>query len=166
MPLCEVRAGLSRADIETVLADPWIAANLIHDGSAPEFIEHPLLTYHGAYVDGELAGLFVAIHTTIWEVDVHAAVMRPFLRYGRELGALFLDNVFADPAVLRATAYIISDLLKAANYARKLGFRDEGYRRRAVIRHGEILDIICLGLTRDDKGDGHLLHYGYHRFTV
>lgn len=101
-------------------------------------------------MNGEIVGLFMRVRFTKWESEVHAAIKRPALRYARGLGELFLDRVFADPDVMRVTANVISDLRTAANYCRRLGFRDEGCRRNAVVKNGTALDCIVLGMTRID----------------
>ncbi|WP_398457425.1 hypothetical protein [Sphingomonas albertensis] len=137
-----------RAVIDAVLSDPWVRAKIAQDDREPGYIDHPLVSYHGAYVDGALAGVFIAVQFTRWEVEVHAALLRPAIRHGRDLGRMFLASVFADPEVLRATAYVLGTLPSAANYCRRLGFVDEGVRRSACMVGGVPTDIVVLGLLR------------------
>lgn len=136
--------------VDALLRDAWIAPKLRRDDCAAAYIDHPLLTYHGAYVDDHLVGLFMAVRFTAYETEVHVAIKREAVAHGRALSHLFLAQVFADPIVLRATAYVIGTLGSAANMVRKLGFTDEGRRRHACMVRGEPTDIIILGLTRKD----------------
>ncbi len=138
-----------RAAINAVLSYPWIRAKIAQDGREPGYIDHPLVSYHGAYIDGALVGVFIAVQFTRWEVEVHAALLRPAIRHGRDLGRMFLTFVFADPEVLRATAYVLGTLPSAANYCRRLGFVDEGARRSACMVGGVPTDIVVLGLLRN-----------------
>jgi hypothetical protein len=137
-----------RDAIDAVLSDPWVRTKIAQDGREPAYIDHPLVSYNGAYVDGDLVGVFIAVQFTRWEVEVHAALLRPATCYGRDLGRLFLASVFANPDVMRATAYVLGTLPSAANYCRRLGFVDEGARRSACMVGGEPTDIIALGLVR------------------
>ena len=136
------------AAIHAVLIDPWVAARIRHDGRDPGYIDHPALVYHGAYTEGTLEGVFMAIHHSPWEVEVHAALLRSATRYGREFGRMFLDNLWRDPELMRVTAPVISTLPSAANYCRRLGFQDEGVRRSAVRVGGVPADVVYLGLLR------------------
>lgn len=136
--------------INAILSDPWIAAKLVRDDGAAAFVAHPLLSYHGAYVDGRLVGLFIAVRFTRWEVEVHGALLRPAVPHSRALGRLFLHQVFADPDVQRATAYVVATLPSAANWCRRMGFVDEGRRRDACRVNGAPVDVLILGLTRGE----------------
>jgi hypothetical protein len=136
------------AAIDQLLADPWVAARIRHDAREPGFIDHPALTYYGAYVDADLVGVFMAITHSPWEVEVHAALLRSATGHGRTLGQLFLDRLWRDPELMRITAPVLSTLPSAANYCRRLGFKDEGVKRRACKVDGQPADVIYLGLLR------------------
>jgi hypothetical protein len=140
----------NRAAIERILRDPWIKPKITRDGREPGFIDHPLVSYFGAYVDGRLLGVFVHIQFTEIEVEVHVALLREALPHSRKLAALFMDEVFADPKVTRATAHAIGSLKSAVNFGKKLGFQYEGERRDACIQNNRLLPVITLGLLRSD----------------
>lgn len=136
--------------VNRILSDPWIAPKLAQDGREPGYVNHPLVSYHGAYIDGTLVGLFIAVQFTRWEVEVHAALLRPALPHARDLGRLFLAQVFRDSGVMRVTAYVLGTLPSAANYCRKLGLVDEGVRRSATMVGGKATDVLVLGLVRSE----------------
>jgi hypothetical protein len=141
---------INRAAIEWVLHDPWIKPKITRDGREPGFIDHPLLSYFGAYVDGKLLGLFIHIQFTEIEVEVHVALLKEALPHSRKLAALFIDLVFADPKVERATAHAIGSLKSAVNFGKKLGFTFEGERRNACYQNNRLLPVISLGLLRNE----------------
>jgi hypothetical protein len=139
-----------RAAIERILADPWIRPKITRDGRDPGFIDHPLVSYFGAFVGGELIGLFIHIRFTEIETEVHVALKRKALPHCRKLAALFIDHVFADPKVTRATAHAIGSLKSAVNFGKRLGFQVEGERRDACIQNNRLLPVITLGLLRSE----------------
>jgi hypothetical protein len=136
--------------VNSILHHPAIVAKLRHDGRDPGYINHPLVSYHGAYVGDAPVGVFTAVRFSPWEVEVHVAILSSAIRHARRLCWLFLAQVFADSDVMRVTAYVLGTLPSAANLCRKLGFADEGRRRDACRVHGEPVDVLILGLTRAD----------------
>lgn len=148
--MIDVRPLRSRAFVDRILTDPAIGPKIAHDDRSPGFIDHPSVSYCGGYVDGRLAAVFTAVQFSRWEVEVHGAVLPVALRHGRALGRLFLDRVFADPDVMRCTAYVLGSLPSAANWVRKLGFTDEGRRREACRVDGVACDVLVLGVTRGE----------------
>jgi len=146
-----VRPITDRAKIDAILRDPWIAAKIAVDGQNAGYIDHPNLSYFGAYVDGDLVGVFMRVRFTATETEVHAALLKRALPHSRELGRLFIDEIFNDPRILRITAHIIGSLGSAINYCRKLGFSIEGERRSACVKNGEVLSVVTLGLLRSES---------------
>lgn len=138
------------AAIDAILIDPWVASRIRHDSREPGYVDHPALTYYGAYVDEALVGVFMAIRHTPEDVEVHAALLREATRHGRALGRLFLSVLWQDEALLRVTAPVLSTLPSAANYCRRLGFEVEGVKRRACRVRGEPVDVVMLGLLRTE----------------
>lgn len=139
-----------QAVINAVLRDPWIADRIRHDGREPGFIASPAVTYYAARVDNRIAGVFVAIQISAWEIEVHAALARWVTPHGRCLGHEFLAELWDQPELMRVTAPVLATLPSAANYCRRLAFKDEGVKRTACKIDGNPVDVIYLGLTRDD----------------
>jgi hypothetical protein len=145
-----VRPLSDREAIERILSDPWIKPKITRDGREPSFIDHPLVRYFGAYVGEQLVGVFVHIQFTAIEVEVHVALLKEALPHSRKLAALFIDQVFTDPNVTRATAHAIGSLTSAVNFGKKLGFRLEGVRRDACVQNNRLLPVITLGMLRSE----------------
>lgn len=147
--LLELAPLTDAAALAQLYADPYIA-RVGHDHRAASPIEHPAASYLGAYVDKRLVGAFLVIDSGYIERDVHALLTRAALLHSRALGRLCLAHVFADPAIARATAYIIEGLEMAKNYCLMLGFEYEGFRRDACMKGGKLVGVHTLGITRND----------------
>jgi RimJ/RimL family protein N-acetyltransferase len=137
--------------INAVLRDPWIAARVRHDGREPGYIDDPNLAYYAARVDGRIAGVFMAIAHSRWEVEVHAALARWATPYGRKLGLMFLDELWSAPDLMRITAPVLATLPSAVNYCHRLGFEREGVKRSACRIDGAAVDVVYLGLLRSEE---------------
>jgi len=139
-----------RAAIQSIVTDPWVASRLRHDAREPGYIEHDALTYHGAYWEGGLYGLFMEIRLSPWETEVHAALLKDAIGLSHAFGYEFLTQLWQTPALRRITAPVVDTLPSARNYCLNLGFEMEGYRRDAVMIDGKPHGIYQLGLTRED----------------
>lgn len=139
------------AAVNAILRDPWVSARLAHDDRPPGHIDHPAVSYLAARVRGVLVGVFTCIRVSRIEVDLHVAVLRKALAHARDLGAACLAHIFTrNPAVLRATAYVVEGLETVCNYCRRLGFSHEGFRRDACVKGGRLLGVHIMGITRTD----------------
>lgn len=150
LPLLEVRPLDDAEAINGILNHPSVASKIRHDAREPGYIDHPAVSYEGAWADERLVGVFVAVRFSPWEVEVHAAILPERVRHSRTLAMLFIERAFVDPEVLRLTAYVLGTLPSAANWCRKVGFKDEGVRRDACRVDGQATDIVVLGLTRGE----------------
>lgn len=145
-----IAAMFGQEAIDGILLDPSLVDQIGYDGSPAGFINHPLHHYFGAYVECELVGIFHVVIVTDWEIDAHIAILPGAMRHGRALAREFTALMFESTTIMRITAQVLSPLLTAANFCRKLGFVDEGHRRHVCKRGDEVLDVIILGLTRED----------------
>lgn len=135
--------------LRDLYSDPYIA-RIGHDHRPASPIEHPSVRYLGAYVDGRLLGAFMVVKSGFIELDLHALLTRKALPYCRQLGKLCLDAAFSNPIIQRVTAYVTEGMTAAKNYCLKLGFMEEGFRRDACMKNGELLGVHVLGMTRRD----------------
>lgn len=135
--------------IAALYADPYIA-RVGHDHRAAAPVVHPSASYLGAYVDDVLVGAFLVIESGYIELDIHALLTKQALPHSRRLGRLCLALSFARSDIQRVTAYVMDELKAAANYCRRLGFKDEGMRRNAYMRDGVLHGVHTLGMTRND----------------
>lgn len=134
-------------EIVGLYRDPYVAR--VADDDAPA---EPLTSgaYLGAWVDRAFVGAYLLIESAARCVDVHSLLTRAALPYCRLLGRICLDCVFSQSAAYRVTAYVREDLVSALNYCRRLGFVAEGVMRDACRKHGRLMGVHVLGMTRAD----------------
>lgn len=149
MAAIALKEGITTEHLGQIYADPYIT-KVGHDHRPAAPIQHPLVTYLSAFVNGKFAGAFIAIQQTAIEIDLHALLKKEFVRYSRMLGAELLRWSFDKKQTMRVTAYIIEGLESAKNYCIKLGFKMEGFRRDACMQDGNLKGVHILGMTRRD----------------
>ena len=137
------------SSLNDLFSDPYIA-RIGHDHRALVPIAHPHVKYLSARLNDAQVGAFMVIESGFVELDLHAMLSRAALPYSRELGRLCLMWAFAHKHIHRVTAYVIDGLTSAKNYCVKLGFKNEGTRRDACMKNGELVGVHILGMTRQD----------------
>lgn len=135
--------------LNTLYSNRYIS-RIAHDDRCLGIIDHPAARYYGCYIDGIFVGAFLIIKQSSVEVDMHALLYRSAIYQSRVLGKMMLAKLFDNPNLNRVTAYIIQGLESAANYARKIGFKDEGVRHQACLVNQQLRDIYMLGIIRED----------------
>lgn len=138
------------AAVDRIMRAASIAPKLRRDDREPGYVDHPLVSYWGAWAGGDLVGVFMAVRFTRWEVEAHVAILPQALAHGRSLARLFIDRMFDDRDVERITAYVLGTLRSAGNFCRRIGFQPEGRRRRACMIDGLPTDVLIYGMTRED----------------
>jgi RimJ/RimL family protein N-acetyltransferase len=105
--------------------------------------------------DGRLLG-FVRIEWIEWTHgtgNLKLAIGDPAERgkgYGSEAMRLILRYAFSELNLYRLTAILGADNIKALDFLQKFGFVEEVRRRKALLRDGQIWDVIHMGLLRDE----------------
>jgi len=147
--MLSVTSGISEENLQKVYTDPFIL-RIGQDGRPVAPVRHPLAEYVSAWADGVFVGAFLAIHTTRFEIEVHALLLRNAVRYSRELGLRFIAFCFDNYPILRVTAHITDNLRSVQNYCRNIGFKRDGFRRDACEIRGEKYGICTMGITRTE----------------
>lgn len=135
--------------LNNLFSDPYIA-RIGHDHRPLKPIDHPHVKYLSARLNGEQVGAFMVIESGFVELDLHAMLSKRALPHSREFGRLCLMWAFSHKHIHRVTAYVIDGLASAKNYCIKLGFKNEGMRRDACMKNGELVSVHVLGMTRQD----------------
>ena len=149
MPSLELHPLIDQRALAALYDDPYIA-RVGHDHRPAKPLQHDAVRYIGAYIDGELVGAFLIIESGFIELDAHVLLNRQALPYSRQLARLCMNQLFSDEKLQRISTYVIDGLTEARNFARKLGFKDEGFRRDACQKGGQLLGLHMLGMTRTD----------------
>ena len=147
---CTVTEGISRYNLAAVYGDDYITERVGDDFFPPKPVKHPMVKYLSAWVDGVFSGAFMFVFQTPIDVEAHALLKRGAVKYSRELGKAAQEWVFGDERVQRLSAAVPEGLETARNYALRMGFVEEGRKRMAHQRNGEVRDIYMLGMTRED----------------
>lgn len=121
-----------------------------HDFRAAAPVESSAALYLSAFVRDEFAGAALLVKTCAHEIEVHSCLFPEFVRWAREIWCQVIRFAFVDPGIQRLTAQIPEDLPTVRNLARKCGFRDEGFKRRAVCRGGIWMGLYLLGVTTEE----------------
>jgi hypothetical protein len=137
------------ATLNNLFRDPYIS-RIGHDHRPLAPINHPHVKYLSAKLNGEQVGAFMVIESGFIELDLHAMLSKRALPHSREFGQLCLVWAFAHKHIHRVTAYIIDGMQSAKNYCMKLGFKNEGTRRDACMKNGQLVGVHILGMTRQD----------------
>lgn len=121
-------------------------------------MDSPLVGYLGAYVNESFCGFFMIREESSVDLQIHACLLPEAVAYSRVLGVEVLQMLFHASPIRRVSAPIISNLVSAQNYVRKLGFRQEGVLREACLKNGRVLDVVLFGMTRTDFVARHPCH--------
>lgn len=102
--------------------------------------------------DGAVIGIIYLIVETSCAVGIHPYLFKPERWHGREMMRAFycwfLDNVNQECVKINAT--IPTCYQSAINFARKVGFVDEGVSRLSYRKGGKLFDRVILGITRGE----------------
>lgn len=141
--------GITPENLATLYSDPLIART--GDDHCPAYpVFHPLATYLSAWVDGVFAGAYLIIKFSATEFESHSFLMRSATRSSRAFGSMLLAWVFGNDGVMRLTGYVREGLESARNHCLRMGFKQEGFRRDALLVNGEPKGIYVMGITRKD----------------
>lgn len=146
----EITIGASWEHTVEMFSDDKVVRAMGYDGYVPSPILHPLVTTLSAWVNGEFAGLFLAIRYSKYEIELHSLLKYQFIKHSRDLGKMVVEWSFSLPDMMRVTAHIMEGQETARNYALKVGFKLEGVRRNACIKNGSPRSVYMLGITKED----------------
>jgi hypothetical protein len=147
--MVSLEEGITPENLADLYADPLIA-RIGSDGYPAAPVNHPLVSYLSARVNGEFVGAYIVVRFSRTEYEAHSLLQMKSVRYARAIGSLLIEWVFSHPEVLRLTGYIREGLTSAVNHCLKMGFAYEGFRRDALKVDGLPAGIHILGLTRKE----------------
>lgn len=145
---CELTEGITDEHLSLIYADPFIR-RVARDGQEFAPIHHPLVTYLSAWRDGQFMGAYLAIRFSVFEIEVHAFLMKKAIESSRVFAWLFLDWAFSK-GIMRVTANIIEGLDSVVNHCLKIGFQKEGFKRNALTTSGVVRGVHILGMTKEE----------------
>lgn len=141
--------GITTDHLAQVYAHPQIQRTG-HDFRPCSPVASSSALYLSTFVHDEFAGATLLIKTCAHEIEVHSLIFPEFVRWAREIWRRAIRFAFVDPGIQRLTAQIPEDLPTVRNLAKKCGFRDEGFKRRAICRGGMWMGLYILGITAEE----------------
>ena len=122
----------------------------------PEQPDHNLVEFHLRTREDERLIGFIALHTIEWNnrtSELSIGIGEPEYRgkgYGTDALQLVLRYAFHELNLYRVGLDVISNNTPAIRAYRRVGFRQEGIVRGAVLRDGRRHDRILMGILRDE----------------
>lgn len=92
----------------------------------------------------------LCIIKNMWDIEVHLCIPGKQRRRGFEFAVAVIDWLFANAPINRISTTVVSLFPQVANFARRLGFADEGTQRGACRRDGQFLDLWSFSLLRGE----------------
>lgn len=147
--MVSVFPGITPENMAQVYAHPQMHRTG-HDFRPCSPVASSAALYLSAFVREEFAGTALLVKTCAHEIEVHSLLFPEFVRWSREIWRQVIRFAFVNPEIQRITAQIPEDLPTVRNLARKCGFHDEGFKRRAVCRGGLWMGLYLLGMTAEE----------------
>lgn len=144
-----ISRGIDSANLAIVYAHPAMARTG-HDFRPPAPVFSPNATYFSIFDGGSFAGAALTIKSSSHEVEVHSLIFPEFARISRDVWRFISRTILGDGQTQRLTANIPEDLPTIRNLAKRVGFRDEGFKRNAIRRNGRWIGVYILGMTAEE----------------
>lgn len=142
--------GITEDNLSVLYQDGRIQDRISTDLRPASVIDHPLVNYLSVFDDGEFVGAYLVIDFSPYEKEVHMHLMKKGMRASRESSRLVANRIFTDQHIQRITVWVSSGIPTVVNHCVNMGFVVEGVKRSAIMAGGELLDLVLLGLTRED----------------
>ena len=87
--------------------------------------------------------------------DIHAFADKKFFgKQIREVGKLFINDVFKKFSLYRMQSQVTSNNLLTCKLLKDLGFKEEGILRNASLIKGKLYNDILFGITKEELNNG------------
>jgi len=144
-----------QALIKEVISDPGIWDRMAEDGVDKEGF-WPSVDDNTSWLlcidDGDICGIILAHIETGCSISIHPYLKREHRRKGRDMmTALFKRFIEHTPAVFVKLNAVVPDCYKSTqNFAKRVGFKEEGISRCSYRKDGEVFDRRFYGITRKE----------------
>ena len=147
MQICTVELGVPKSILIDLYSDPYIS-RVGHDHRPAKPIEHDLVFYLAAKIDGVYVGAFLCVLQTKVDCHIHSLLKKSALKKSRILCRKAIRWVFENMPVSRVSSPVIEGFEKAMNLCKKIGMNYEGCLKDACVVEGVLKDIHLMGITR------------------
>ena len=147
----KIHLSLSTHDeLIKVYNDEYIAKAFQAKNNNFQITQHHLVEYYSIFVNSEFMGIYMVIRFSKNEIEIHSLLFKKAIIHSIDLGKEILKLAFSIEDTERVTALILSDLHKAKNYVKKLGFIYEGTKRNALYREDNLINVDIFGITKEE----------------
>lgn len=102
-------------------------------------------------LDEEVIGVIYAHCDTSVSVGFHPYLFKAYRKHARDMMVAFYDWFKLLPeSIIKINAIVPECFASSINFARKMGFQDEGVSRLSYTHEGEVVNRIMLGITRKE----------------
>lgn len=115
-----------------------------------EIIGFPEVDYLLGYKNDELVGVQWFNRKNTASVNYHILVLKEQRRHAKEFAYEGLHWLFTKTNYVKANIEIPGCVMTTINFAKNFGFIQEGIKRQSYLRDGQLYDIYCLGMTREE----------------
>ena len=140
--------------VRKIMTHPRIYPHITDDASpsAQEFrpVEHPAVWYILVYLDGEVAGVFVASQQTSACFEAHVCLLPNCWGHSAEAARECCAWLFGKTDALRVVASVPGCNWLAGKMARKTGMRPYGVNPFSFRRGGKVYFLELFGLSKED----------------
>ena len=102
-------------------------------------------------IDTEIIGIYLAHVYNSATLQVHPYILSKYNKFCRDsMRAFFGWFLGLTPGMVKLIAAIPACYMSTYNFAKKMGFQDEGINRLSYRRDDKIFDIYNMGITREE----------------
>lgn len=141
-----------------IVTSPDIWERISEDGVRKEEF-YPVtdaLTYWLLCVEGnEIVGVILVHSDNSASVKIHPYLKKQFRKKGREMLVLFYEwfLIHAKENIHKVNACVPECYKSVINFAKKVGFKDEGFNRDSYLKNGILYGQVMLGITKSEIED-------------
>lgn len=140
--------------VRSIMTTPEIWEQSVEDGSNISNF-YPSQDYLSIWLlvklKDKIIGVMLVHNDTLCSVNIHPALLAKYKKYGREMLKAFFKWFLTLPDTLcKVNCSIPNNLKMVQNFAKKVGFKQEGINRASFFKDGIAQDQIRYGLTREE----------------
>lgn len=99
----------------------------------------------------DIAGVYCLHSLNAWTMQIHAHVLPQFREeYAMATGRAILKWFLEHTEYLKVVAEIPTCFPDVLKFTKKFGFKEEGCNRQSLMKDGELVDQVWLGITRSE----------------
>lgn len=100
--------------------------------------------------EDKIIGIILLHHDNSTTLKLHPYLRREHYSLGREMMKSFYKWFIENTSIHKLIVSMPENQKKTYNFAKKVGFKDEGFNRESYLKNGEIYGQYNLGITRKE----------------